>query len=103
MKLLLTADWHLRSTAPVGRIDDFTRAQFNKLEWMLAVAEETGAVIVQAGDFFDRPMPTLTLLSSVVELLLRHPTVEIYCVYWHHDLGYHTTRRNSGLNLLDKA
>jgi len=103
MKLLLTADWHLRSSAPENRTDNFLRTEIHKLKWLLELAEEEKAIILQAGDFFDRPMPSYTLLSHVIETILIHPNVEIYCVYGQHDLGYHVTRRNTGLNLLDKA
>ena len=102
MKLLLTADWHLRVTAPVNRIDNYYKAQMNKLRWVLKTAEDHGAVILQAGDFFDRPVSSYSLLSVVGGIILGHGGVDVYCVYGQHDLGYHTRRSTTALNLLDR-
>lgn len=85
-KLLLTSDWHLRETTPIGRIDDFQEVMWNKLSFLLKTAlDEAIDVILQAGDFFDKPNPSFSLLNKLIGLLYSFD-ISIMSICGQHDL-----------------
>ncbi len=89
MKLLLTSDWHLRSTNPENRIDDFPVIQKNKIEQILQIATENKCnYILQAGDFMDTPRPSFSLIEEYVSLFRKYDIgnkLKILHVYGQHD------------------
>lgn len=100
MNLLLMGDLHIRSTVPENRIDDFVQAQFKKFAWILEMAEEHNATIIQPGDWFDTPR-TSYLTWQVYAELLRDSFPHIYTIFGQHDMRFHTNPKNSPLAALD--
>lgn len=102
MKLLLISDLHLLWDSPIARLDDAPAAQRQKLEFVLEYAKENDMVILQAGDFFDRPRSWM-LLPIVIDLLKNYG-VKTYCVYGQHDTYMYSseTRDSTSLGILAK-
>lgn len=73
LKLLHTADWHLGRRFPSFREADeteLTRARFNVLDKILAVAEQRAVdAVLCAGDLFDEPSPEPEWWQPVVKKL----------------------------------
>lgn len=90
MKFLLTGDWHLRTTNPRYRIDDFQQSQFNKIKWILLQAKLHRATILNSGDFFDTPKVSYEITNRYLELLKKHP-LPIFVCAGQHDQRYHTS------------
>lgn len=88
MKFMLLSDVHLRTTRPVGRIDDFYAAQQGKFRWVLETALSRGCfAILQAGDLFDSPVAgpgSFRMLSDVLDLLRNGPE-HFWCIRGQHD------------------
>ena len=82
----MLSDTHIRSTIPVGRIDNFLETQYNK--WLFikkTIWDENVDLILQAGDLFDRPSPPLSLISKY-GVLFQEMDIPIYCVLGQHDM-----------------
>jgi DNA repair exonuclease SbcCD nuclease subunit len=103
MKLLLLSDGHLLWDKPQGRIDDVRETQFDKWRFILQTAALENAIILQAGDFFNRPR-SWYLLPEVMYLLKEYK-VPIYCVFGQHDTYMYSekTRRATSLGILEAA
>ncbi|MDD5053477.1 MAG: metallophosphoesterase family protein [Sulfuricurvum sp.] len=103
MKLILCSDWHLVYQNPIGRKDDLTKVQFDKLAFVLKKADELDAPILQAGDFFDKPR-SWSLLSHVMDRL-KTCGASVYTVYGQHDTYLYSeeTRDKTNLGILAKA
>ena len=53
MKLIITADWHIRATRPRCRIDnDWLETQRKALRQVLEISDKKGAPIMVVGDLF---------------------------------------------------
>lgn len=98
MKILCTADWHIRSKRPRNRIDNFKETLFNKLEWIL---DQNGEIRLIAGDVFDSPFSPYSLTLEVMKLLAKRRL--IYACFGQHDLRYHTSKENTPLAILDQS
>lgn len=85
MKLLLTGDWHLRSTTPAKRRDDFRATQRRKVERVLEIGREHQAPILQTGDIFDSEHPGLSTVNEYLELLKTYER-GFYSVPGNHDI-----------------
>jgi predicted phosphodiesterase len=83
MDYILLSDIHATSKQPVGRNDDIVKAFFRKFTFILRLAKQRDAAILQAGDFFHRPRDW-HLLFRMMALLKRYD-VKIYTVYGQHD------------------
>jgi len=65
LRILLLSDTHYRSTSPVGRIDDFRKAQRNKWRRVRKAAEENAVdYVLQAGDLWNMPNPPIELIKE---------------------------------------
>lgn len=102
MKLLLTGDWHLRSTAPESRIDDYFETVCRKLRWILEFGARNGVLaVLQAGDFFDNPNLPYYAFQEFVSII-RDGGIQIYTVYGQHDLRYRS-KSNTPLKALQST
>jgi len=103
MKFVALSDVHLTAKNPMARLDDLVEVQMGKLKFVLDWAQNNSAIILQAGDFFNRPR-SWTLLPRVMDLLSDYDN-EIYCVYGQHDTYFYseTTREATSLGILEKA
>ncbi len=82
---ILTADWHLRETNPVARLDNFETAQWGKIDFIDKLQKKYNCPIIHAGDLFDYWKPSPYLLSKTIELL----PDKFYTIYGNHDLPQH--------------
>lgn len=101
MKIIASGDWHIRSTTPTNRVDDYTLAQKIKVMNLLATAGSESLPILQPGDFFDTPRINFVLLSEMIQLFDQY-RAKIYAVFGQHDLRYHTSHNDTPLALLNK-
>ena len=97
MKFLCISDMHLSSENPGARLDNLVEVQFSKLKFVLKLAQEEGAVILQAGDMFHKPRSWM-LLPSVIDLLRKYNT-PIYGVFGQHDTYFYSTETRDRTNL----
>lgn len=99
MKFLLCGDFHLRTTTPENRVDDFPLVQKNKIEQILKIAQENKCqYILQPGDFTDTPRPSFSLIEDYVSLFKKYnigDTIKILHVYGQHDCRYRIKERTA--------
>ena len=95
MKLLITADWHIRKTRPVCRIDEDwidTQRKAVKQVFELAVKYKTDVCIV--GDLFhsnsDTDFECLQLIQNFA-VELKEYGLKVYILAGNHDLMYHSS------------
>lgn len=99
MKLLLSADWHLREDQPPCRTeDDFLLTQMKKLEFIFGLDYD---YVIVAGDIFHKPKPSISLLNYFYPILKKH-RLRIKTIPGNHDLPNHNPllEHNSGHGLL---
>lgn len=107
--LLFTADLHLRDTQPKCRTDDFETAQWKKFHFILQTCLQYNAFWVDAGDFFHKAQPSLSLLEKTLYTLRHTRDVTggyvLATVAGNHDLPAHNMGRirESGLGILAAA
>ena len=82
MKMILTADLHIREDVPQCRMDDYLNKQWQKLE----VLRDSELAILAAGDIFHHWKPSPWLLSMTNLYLPMH---RLYAVAGQHDLPQH--------------
>lgn len=82
---ILTADWHLRETAPICRLDDFITAQINKMKFIRKLQKQYECPVIHAGDLFHSWKPSPFLLTQAFLWLPE----QFYTVYGNHDLPQH--------------
>lgn len=89
MKLLLFTDTHIRGNSPRNRIDDFYNTLKSKFVEISQICEEEKIdYILHAGDWFDRP----DISPSVVRefgILIKKFNTPIYTIAGNHDLFGH--------------
>lgn len=100
MKIINLSDIHLSTEKPTGRIDDWESAQWRKMMWVWQFASNHGAIILQSGDFCDRPRNWAIL----VELLsfLRTWKVPVYMVRGQHDMYFHSPDASAIIQVLNR-
>jgi len=87
---IFCADIHLRSASPRSRIDDFQKAQWNKINQLTLLAQKHDCPIICSGDLFDVAKSSNELVLRAIEEL-----PFMYVVPGQHDLPNH---RISALN-----
>jgi len=103
MKIVGISDIHLTAKNPIARLDDITITQFDKLKYVLNWAYDNDAIIIQAGDFFNKPR-SWSLLPKMIDILYYH-SVNVYCVFGQHDTYFYNeqTRESTSLGILEKV
>lgn len=107
--LLFTADLHLRDTCPKCRTDDFVSAQWKKFAFIVRMCHEHNALWVDAGDFFHKAKPSLSLIHEVISRLNKKAKRTngpfITTVAGNHDMPAHNLEQlnESGLGILEAA
>jgi len=91
MKIIVTADWHIRATKPRCRIDeDWMETQLNALNQIQKISEEKNAPVMVVGDVFhsnsDTSFECLRLVQYIADRL-----GELYVLAGNHDLPYHNS------------
>lgn len=103
MKLFLLSDLQLMIENPVARLDSARDALVGKLTEIFVAAKEEEAVVLQAGDFFDKPRGWFLLPFWFK--FFKDLDVPIYTVFGQHDtyLYHEETREATCLGILEKA
>lgn len=103
MKIILLSDLHLLWHNPIARLDNAKKTQQQKFRYALKTAKKEGAIILQAGDFFDRPRSWM-LLPEIIDILKQYK-VPIYGVMGQHDTYFYNeeTKQNTSLGILEKV
>lgn len=99
---ILSADWHIRETAPVCRDEsEYFAAQAKKIEFIKGLRDRIGCPILVAGDIFNHWKPSPFLLGWCME---QFPSL-MWCVPGQHDLPQHNKLlyQKSGLHVLGEA
>ena len=107
MRLLLLSDVHLIWDNPMARLDDVKETQFKKLKFIFDHALKEDAIILQAGDLFNKPR-SFFLLPEVIDFLMRYSgmnLVQPFCIFGQHDTYLYSeqTRDATNLGVLAKA
>jgi DNA repair exonuclease SbcCD nuclease subunit len=88
MRIVAIGDVHLCEKPPVCRKDnDFMATQLDKLRQIGTVAKEKDAILVIAGDLYDKWDIGFELIHNVNEIL---KGVSVWLVAGNHDLPYHS-------------
>jgi len=103
MRFVLLSDVHLSWDNPGSRLDDVRLVQLEKLREVFQWAEKHSAVILQAGDFFDRPR-SWYLLPEVMKIFQEFDN-RFIGVYGQHDTYMYSegTRESTNLGILMRA
>ena len=89
MKIIELSDLHLVIENPVGRVDDITDVQWEKLKFVFEYANNNNIeYILQAGDFTDIRR-SWELLQKLSAFLAQYPEIRILVVLGQHDSYYH--------------
>jgi DNA repair exonuclease SbcCD nuclease subunit len=88
MRIVAIGDVHLCEKPPVCRKDtDFMATQLDKLRQIVTVAKEKDAILVIAGDLYDKWDIGFELIHNVNEIL---GELDVWFVAGNHDLPYHS-------------
>lgn len=90
MKLLITADWHIRATRPRCRVDeDWMATQRKALEQITNLAIKNDAWVVVVGDIFHSNSDTSFECINMVQQMAKEERLHILA--GNHDLPYHNS------------
>ncbi len=86
MKLVYLGDVHIRGKNPRNRTDDYKEALKTKLREIFKIAEFNKAeAILCAGDIFDRPEVTNSVLLEFAEVFMENK-IPFYTTAGNHDV-----------------
>ena len=90
-KMIITADWHIRSTKPRCRIDeDWIETQRQALAQIVKISKEKKAPVIVVGDLFhsnsDVSFECIQMVQQMADEL-----GELYILAGNHDLPYHSS------------
>lgn len=95
MKLLITADWHIRKTKPICRTDDdWMETQRKAVAQVLELAIKYGTDVCIVGDLFHANSDTDFECLQIVQdfaLGLKRENLGCYILAGNHDLLYHSS------------
>lgn len=106
MKIMLTADWHLRDDQPPCRINDFMETQQLLLQAIAMTIGKFGvSQVYHSGDLFHKSKPSPRLLSWTIRALSDFGFPHLTVCPGNHDLPYHSWDQvdRSGLSVLEAA
>ena len=89
MKFLIAGDLHLGKDTIGNRIDNYTETQYNKMKWIVDLANSLDATLLLPGDVFDHYKQTNYILQIYINLfatLVNKP----FTTYGQHDQKYHS-------------
>lgn len=95
MKLIITADWHLRATRPRCRIDeDWYATQRNAVKQVKNIALEKKCSVAIVGDIFNSNADTSFQCIQIIQDFakeLKDNNLSLYILAGNHDLPYHSS------------
>ena len=105
MKFILMGDLHYTDRQPKLRKDAFFETLNSKVKFIVELAKEKDAYILQPGDWFDSHKASYSCLSKLLRLLKSYsPLLGIITVFGQHDLRFHKSdTENTPLNLMNEA
>lgn len=83
---ILSSDWHIRSTTPVCRLDNFLQAQETKVKFIVELAKKYDCPILIAGDIGNKPEWPNWLLEWFISIV---SDVVVIGIPGQHDLPDH--------------
>lgn len=91
MRMIITADWHIRNTRPRCRIDDdWVETQKKALRQIAEICENKNAPLMVVGDIFNSNSDTSFECINMVQKLADY-IGGIYILAGNHDLPYHSS------------
>lgn len=103
---ILTGDWHLRSTIPICRKDDFINTMIGKVNFILNLSKNYGVPILIPGDVGHISEWSNSLLYLIINLLKKYyMVVPPIIIPGQHDLPHHILNdwKHSGLGVLSAS
>lgn len=92
MRMVITADWHLRANLPRCRKDeDWIATQEKALEQIRVFANEKRCPVFVVGDIFHSLSETNFYCIQMVQKMARRTREGLYILAGNHDLPYHST------------
>ena len=91
MKVLITADWHIKGERPICRLDDdWIASQRKTISEIREVFSKQGCEQIWIlGDLFDAPRCSTEAVNMLVEELLKFPEGSVRVLCGNHDLKDH--------------
>lgn len=91
MRMIITADWHIRNTRPRCRVDeDWIKTQQKALNQIAQICENKNAPLMVVGDIFNSNSDTSFECINMVQKLADY-IGGIYILAGNHDLLYHSS------------
>ena len=90
MKLISLGDWHIRSTVPATRKDDYPEAQLKKTKQLVKWSNEYEASILCPGDMLDSNRITFFTYNQL-QRELQKTRLLIFVIRGNHDSYFHTS------------
>lgn len=91
MRMIITADWHIRNTRPRCRVDeDWIKTQQKALNQIAEICENKSAPLMIVGDIFNSNSDTSFECINMVQKLADR-IGGIYILAGNHDLPYHSS------------
>lgn len=104
--LILSGDWHLRETKPKCRIDDFWKAQWDKVDQVFALQKKYKCDLFLSGDLFHTWKTIPYLINKTIKQFpkVKETKSKIYSIVGNHDMPGHNidNMNKSGLTTLFK-
>lgn len=87
-KFIFCTDIHLSSINPGSRIDNYTDAVFNKIEYLFKRCKEENAILLLGGDLFMTPtMPDY--IKNRLKTIILQSKIRVLSIVGNHDLLYY--------------
>lgn len=90
MKLISSSDWHVLSTVPGARKDDYTQTQFKKVRQLVGWSNKYQASILCAGDMLDSNRITFNTYNQL-QRELQKTDLTVFAIRGNHDAYFHTS------------
>lgn len=87
-RFILSADWHIRSSRPQYRVDDYAETILRKAEFIVDTANKYKANLIIAGDIFHNIRVGIRTVNRVLRILKKMER-DVYCVPGQHDMENH--------------
>lgn len=87
---IATSDWHITALRPDNRQQGYVTQQFNKIKYILDLCRKHSAVLLNAGDLFDRARVPRWLEQKYFRLFFEYQDIQHTACAGQHDQIYHS-------------
>jgi DNA repair exonuclease SbcCD nuclease subunit len=103
MRFVAISDLHLTCTNPISRLDNIEETWKRKLRFVLNYCYDNEAILLLAGDIFDKPRDWKTMVEAYS--LIKEYQFGIFAVFGQHDTHLYSdkTRDHTSLGVLCKT